>query len=213
MTEKTICVRNPDFIKARRHLARRDAVLKQVIAGIGPCTLQHDPDGFRVLVRAIIAQQISTKAARAISARLAERMGARGVCPATIARASDDKLRAAGLSAGKVRALRDLAAHCRSGALDFDEFITLADEDAIARLLPVHGIGRWTAEMFLIFSLGRLDVLPVADYGLRAGVQKLYALPSLPAREELLERAEPWRPYRSVATWFIWRSLGNVPQS
>jgi DNA-3-methyladenine glycosylase II len=204
---------NNSFIKARRHLARRDAVLKQLIRQVGPCTLTHDGDGFSVLVRAIIAQQISTKAARAISARLKECMGARGVSPAAIGRASDDKLRGAGLSAGKIRALRDLAAHCRRGDLDFKELLELSDEDVIARLLPVHGIGRWTAEMFLIFSLGRLDVLPLADYGLRAGVRKHYALPELPEKDELIERAEPWRPYRSVGTWFIWRSFGNVPQS
>jgi DNA-3-methyladenine glycosylase II len=209
--------RNPspdkEFLKAQRHLARRDAVLKQLISRVGPCTLRHDPDGFHVLTRAIIAQQISTKAARAIAARLGASMGARGICPAAIRRASDDKLRAAGLSAGKVRALRDLADHCRRGALDFEELIALADEDVIARLLPVHGIGRWTAEMFLIFCLGRLDVLPLADYGLRAGMQKHYKLLTLPAKAELIQKAEPWRPYRSIATWFIWRSLGNVPQS
>jgi DNA-3-methyladenine glycosylase II len=204
---------NKDFLKAQRHLARRDAVLKRLMAQVGPCTLRHDADGFNVLVRAIVAQQISTKAARAIATRLRESMGVRGICPATIRRASDDKLRAAGLSAGKVRALRDLADHCRRGALDFAELIALSDEDVIARLLPVHGIGRWTAEMFLIFSLGRLDVLPLADYGLRAGVQKHYELLTLPAKEELIQRAEPWRPYRSIATWFIWRSFGNVPQS
>ncbi len=202
-----------DFIKAQRHLARRDPVLRQLIRQVGPCTLRHDADGFQVLVRAIIAQQISTKAARAIAGRLRESMGRRGICPAAIARATDDKLRAAGLSAGKMRALRDLAAHYRRGALDFDELVALPDEEVITRLLPVHGIGRWTAEMFLIFSLGRMDVLPVADYGLRSGVQKHYELPSLPTRDELLLRATPWQPYRSIATWFIWRSLGNVPQS
>jgi DNA-3-methyladenine glycosylase II len=201
------------FDKARRHLARRDAILKQLIKQVGPCTLKHDPDGFSVLVRAIIAQQISTKAARAISGRLRESMGARGVTPATILRASEEKLRGAGLSAGKIRALRDLASHCRRGDLVFEKLFALPDEDVIARLLPVHGIGRWTAEMFLIFCLGRLDVLPLADLGLRAGVQKHYDLSELPAKEELIERAEPWRPYRSIGTWFIWRSFGNVPQS
>ena len=89
----------------------------------------------------------------------------------------------------------------------------LDDEEVIARLIPVRGIGRWTAEMFLIFSLGRLDVLPLADYGLRVGVQRNYALPEIPAKQALVDLAEPWRPYRSIATWFMWRSLGNVPQS
>jgi 3-methyladenine DNA glycosylase/8-oxoguanine DNA glycosylase len=135
------------------------------------------------------------------------------LCPAALARASDAQLRTVGLSAGKVLALRDLAHHCRTGAVDFAELADLPDEEIIARLLPVRGIGRWTAEMFLIFSLGRLDVLPLADYGLRAGVQKNYELKSLPSKEELIRQAEPWRPYRSIGTWFIWRSLGNVPRS
>lgn len=204
--------RNP-FLKAQRHLGARDQVLKQVIGQVGPCTLTYNPDGFGVLARAIVSQQISSKAAMAISGRLQATLGARGICPAAVLRARDEKLRAAGLSASKVLSLRDLAEHCRSGKIDFDELPALDDEEVIARLIPVRGIGRWTAEMFLIFSLGRLDVLPLADYGLRAGVQRNYALPEIPARQALVDLAEPWRPYRSIATWFIWRSLGNVPQS
>ena len=204
--------RNP-FLKAQRHLGGRDQVLKQLIARVGPCTLTYNPDGFGVLARAIVSQQISSKAAIAISGRLHKSLGVKGICPATILRAKDEKLRAAGLSASKALSLRDLAEHCRTGKVDFDELPSLEDEEVIARLIPVRGIGRWTAEMFLIFSLGRLDVLPLADYGLRAGVQKNYALPEVPAKRELVDLAEPWRPFRSVATWFIWRSLGNVPQS
>src|SRR5437773_12426457 len=97
--------------------------------------------------------------------------------------------------------------------MPLDELPILPDEEVIAKLLPVRGIGRWTAEMFLIFSLGRLDVLPVGDYGLRAGVQKHYALPELPKKDQLHELAAPWQPYRSIGTWYIWRSLGGVPQS
>jgi len=100
-----------------------------------------------------------------------------------------------------------------NGDVPLAEFPALPDEDVIARLVPVRGIGRWTAEMFLIFSLGRMDVLPVADYGLRAGVQRVYQLEDLPNKASLTELAEPWRPFRSVATWYIWRSLGFVPQS
>jgi 3-methyladenine DNA glycosylase/8-oxoguanine DNA glycosylase len=206
-------VQQINHVPAQRHLARRDPVLKELIHRIGPCTLSHDPDGFAVLTRAIVAQQISTHAARAIHARLAEILGSGGVCARAVARASEAKLRAAGLSAGKILSLRDLADHCRCGALNFEKLAALPDEEVIASLIPVRGIGRWTAEMFLIFSLGRPDVLPLADYGLRAGVQKNYALRSLPAAKQLLRRAEPWRPFRSIGTWFIWRSLGNVPQS
>lgn len=204
---------NSVYHSAQRHLARRDRVLKELIARVGPCTLTHNSDGFSVLVRAIVSQQISSKAARAISDRLEKSLGARGICPPTILRASDEKLRAAGLSASKALSLRDLAERCRHKELDFTELPALDDEEVIARLVPVRGIGRWTAEMFLIFSLGRSDVLPLADYGLRAGVQKSYQLPEIPGKQELTQLAEPWRPYRSIATWFIWRSLGNVPQS
>jgi DNA-3-methyladenine glycosylase II len=201
------------YAKAQRHLARRDPVLKRLMAQVGPCTLRHDPDGFGVLARAIVSQQISSRAALSISTRLVEGLGRRGLCAAAIARAADEVLRGAGLSAGKMRSLRDLAGRCLSGELDLAELPSLPDEEVVARLLPVHGIGRWTAEMFLIFSLGRLDVLPLADLGLRAGVRLHYELPDLPAKEHLIERAEAWRPYRSIATWFMWRGLGNVPQS
>jgi DNA-3-methyladenine glycosylase II len=201
------------FHQAQRHLSRRDRVLKRLIANVGPCTLMHNPDGFSVLVRAIVSQQISWKAAMAISSRLETSLGRKGICPGTILRASDEKLRSAGLSASKALSLRDLAERCRKKEIHFAELPALDDEEVIARLVPVRGIGRWTAEMFLIFSLGRTDVLPLADYGLRAGVQKNYQLTEIPGKQELTELAEPWRPYRSIATWFIWRSLGNVPQS
>jgi DNA-3-methyladenine glycosylase II len=201
------------LVTARRRLARRDAVLRRLIGLVGPCTLRHDPDGFGVLVRSIISQQISTKAALAIGGRLKQVLAPADVCPRALLAASDESLRGAGLSAGKVRSLRDLAEKVHSGAVPLAEFPRMPNEDVIARLVPLHGIGRWTAEMFLIFSLGRLDVLPVADYGLRAGVRRVYELPDLPDKAYLLELAEPWRPYRTVATWYFWRSLGFVPQS
>ena len=202
-----------EFARAQRHLARRDPILRRLIARLGACTLRINPNGFEVLARSIISQQISSKAAISIGNRLIGCLGNGGLCPAAIVRASEAKLRAAGLSANKMRALKDLAGRCKRGELVLEELPSLHDEEVIERLLPVYGIGRWTAEMFLIFSLGRLDVLPLADLGLRAGVQRQYELPDLPARQDLLERAEPWRPFRSIATWFIWRSFGNVPQS
>jgi DNA-3-methyladenine glycosylase II len=201
------------FAAARRRLARRDAILKELMMQVGPCTLRHDPDGFSVLVRSIISQQISTRAARAIGARLRDTLAPEPLCPRAILAASDETLRSAGLSGSKVRSLRDLAQKVESGEVPLAELPDLPDEEVIARLLPVRGIGLWTAEMFLIFSLGRMDVLPVADYGLRAGVQRVYELAELPTRASLTVLAEPWRPYRSVATWYIWRSLGSVPQS
>jgi DNA-3-methyladenine glycosylase II len=203
----------PEFQKARRHLARRDRVLKELIRTVGRCTLRHNANHFDVLVRSIVAQQISSKAALAISGRLEKALGRSGFRPKNILRADDELLRTAGISANKARSLRDLAEKCDAGAVPLKKLHQLPDEEVIAALIPVRGIGRWTAEMFLIFSLGRLDVLPVDDYGLRAGVQKHYGLDDLPKKAALTELGEPWRPYRSIATWFIWRSLGGVPQS
>jgi DNA-3-methyladenine glycosylase II len=201
------------FTKAQRHLARRDPILKRLIAAGGPCRLRPDPDGFGVLARSIVSQQISSKAAESISARLLAALGKRGLTPEGVLRAPEAKLRSAGLSAAKTRSLHDLAEKVRGGAVPLDGLEGLTDEEVIARLLPVRGVGRWTAEMFLIFSLGRADVLPLADLGLRAGVRRHYGLEELPAKERLVEIAEPWRPYRTIGTWFIWKSFGPVPQS
>jgi DNA-3-methyladenine glycosylase II len=201
------------FLKAQRHLARRDPVLKRLIAAVGPCTLQINPDGFAALARSIVSQQISTKAARSILARLEESLLPRPLEAAAVLALPEPQLRSAGLSAAKTRYLRDLAEQVVAGAVPLDDLHAMEDEEVIARLLPVKGIGRWTAQMFLIFSLGRLDVLPVDDLGLRLGVQEQYALPEAPGKDELTQLAEPWQPYRSVATWYFWRSRGFVPQS
>jgi DNA-3-methyladenine glycosylase II len=204
---------SPLFARAQRHLSRRDAVLKRLIGAVGPCTLYHDPNRFAVLARSIISQQISTKAAASISLKLRQALAPEGITPKGILAAPPETLRAAGLSASKARGLVDLAEKVHDGTVPLDELHDMEDEEVIDRLIPVFGIGRWTAEMFLIFSLGRLDVLPVADQGLRAGVRVQYGLKEIPARAQLEELALPWRPYRSVATWYIWRSLGSVPQS
>jgi DNA-3-methyladenine glycosylase II len=203
----------PTFQKARRHLARHDPILKDIIRTVGPCTLRRSPSHFDVLVRSIISQQISSKAAIAIGRRALEALGARTFRPQAILEADDDLLRGAGLSANKLLSLRDLADQCASGAVPLRKLQRLDDEAVIEALIGVRGIGRWTAEMFLIFSLGRLDVLPVGDYGLRAGVQKRYGLAALPDKATLLEVTAPWQPYRTIGTWFIWRCLGGVPQS
>jgi DNA-3-methyladenine glycosylase II len=164
------------------------------------------------LVRAIIAQMISTKAARAITSRV-EALAPHGLTAAAVASVSEDALRGAGLSRAKALALKDLASRAESGELPLDHLTEMTDEEVIDCLVAVRGIGRWTAEMFLIFSLGRLDVLPVDDFGLRAGVRELYELADLPGRAALRERGEVWRPYRSIATWYFWRGRGFVPQS
>jgi DNA-3-methyladenine glycosylase II len=201
------------YRKAQRHLSRRDAVLKKLIAAVGPCTLQTRPDRFASLTRSIVSQQISTKAAAAITARLEQRLATMGVTPEGILSLSEEALRAAGLSAAKTRALYDLAEKVHDGSVPLGKLHTLSDEEVIAALVPVRGIGRWTAEMFLIFSLGRLDILPVDDWGFRVRVQRQYGLADPPGKPALVELAEPWRPYRSIATWYFWRSLGFAPQS
>lgn len=202
-----------DYRKAQRHLSRCDPLLKTLIKRVGPCTLQTGGNPFQLLARAIIAQMISAKAALAISARVIAALAPPGLTSAAVVAVDEDALRSAGLSRAKAQALKDLAGRAERGDLPMKRLAKMSDEDVIECLIPVRGIGRWTAEMFLIFGLGRLDVLPVDDFGLRAGVQELYELPELPARAALRQRAEPWRPYRSIATWYFWRSRGAVPQS
>ena len=202
------------YRKAQRHLARRDPVLKGVIADVGPCTLAPRHLGrYVTLVRSIVSQQISSKAAASILARLEQALAPDGFVPPRLLALSDEELRAVGVSSAKARSLRDLSEKVHGGAVPLDGLHELDDEEVIAKLIPVRGIGRWTAQMFLIFSLGRLDVLPVDDLGLRAGVMKLYGLGEMPNKARLTELGEPWRPYRSIATWYFWRSLGGVPQS
>jgi DNA-3-methyladenine glycosylase II len=199
--------------RACRHLRGRDPRLAQLMKQVGPCKLRPGSEPFPSLARAIVAQMISTKAAKAISERLEMALSPRGLTPAAVKKASEEKLRGVGLSRNKVLALKDLAERSTNGQLPLDRLAEFDDEDAIASLTAVRGIGRWTAEMFLIFSLGRLDVLPVDDFGLRAGVRDLYQLPELPGRAALRTQGETWRPYRSIATWYFWRGRGWVPQS
>jgi DNA-3-methyladenine glycosylase II len=133
--------------------------------------------------------------------------------PRVLAARSDDALRAAGLSANKLRSLRELTERCLDRRIPLRQLADMKNEAVIEALVPVFGIGRWTAEMFLIFSLGRLDVLPVGDYGLKAGIQQAHGLADLPDKATLETLTARWAPYQSIGTWYIWRSLGDVPQS
>jgi DNA-3-methyladenine glycosylase II len=202
-----------DHTPAQRHLARTDRILKHLIRAVGPCTLRLEPNRFAALARSIISQQISTKAAHAIRTRVEAAAGGNGLTAAGILRLSDADLRGAGLSASKLKSLRDLAERVDSGSVRLRTLHKLPDEEVIDELIPIRGIGRWTAQMFLIFSLGRPDVLPVDDLGFRAAVQDCYSLGELPNKSCLTELAEPWRPYRTIAVWYLWRSRGFVPQS
>ena len=194
------------WAKARTHL-RRDAVLRPVITAVGPCTLRPMVNLFETLVRSIVSQQISGKAAQSISAKLISGPCKGTLSPANLLAASDDELREAGLSTAKRHSLVDLAGRVHAGSLKLDELQKLSDEEVIEQLIPVRGIGRWTAQMFLIFSLGRPDVLPVDDFGLRSAVQRCYGMTELPARAAIEEVGAAWKPYRSIATWYLWRSL------
>lgn len=197
---------------ARRHLSRNDPVLAKLMAAIGPCTLKPGGESFALLVRGIVSQMISTQAARSVYARL-EALLPKGVTPAAVVDIEPEKLRAAGLSSTKVGAICDLAARVHAGDLDLDSLQHQDEDRAIEQLTAIRGIGPWTAHMYLMFGLGRLNVLPVADLGLRAAVQEHYALATLPSVRELRQVAEPWHPYCTVATWYMWRSRGAVPQS
>jgi DNA-3-methyladenine glycosylase II len=196
-----------------RHLAACHPVLARLIKAVGPCTLQPNPDVFSVLVQTVIAQQISTKAALSIAGRLRQAVEPNGLTPAAVAALADDQMRAAGLSAGKQRAIRAVAARFADGTLDPAALVKLADAEVSQALLSIPGIGPWSVDMVLIFALGRPDVLPVGDFGLRMGVKDQYGLAAPPGPRELEALAKPWRPHRTVATWYFWRSRGFVPQS
>jgi len=195
--------------KAREHLRRRDVVLRPLIRAVGPCTLRPMMNLFETLVRSIVSQQISGKAAISISKKLIEGACGGKLSAAKLLGCSEEELRSAGLSTSKRRSLLDLADHVENRGLDLEELRELPDDEVIARLIPVRGIGRWTAQMFLIFSLGRPDVLPVDDFGLKTAVQRQYGFSDLPGRAAIEEKAQPWRPWASVATWYLWRSLDN----
>ena len=189
---------------------RRDPVLAALIKAHGACGLgavRDRYDHFAMLVRAIVFQQLSTKAATTIHNRLLERMPGAVPTPEALAALTDEQLRASGISRQKAGYLRDLCAKVASGAVPLDAVETMTDDDVVVALTQVKGIGRWTAEMFLIFRLQRPDVLPVGDLGIVNAIRKVYRLRKKPTANRLRQIGEAWRPYRSVACWYLWRSL------
>jgi DNA-3-methyladenine glycosylase II len=190
-----------------RRLRKVDPILRQLIDRVGPFRLKLTKNRYHSLARAIVGQQISTAAARSIWARLQDLTAPKQLTADAIIVLADDQLRGAGLSPQKLRYFRDLALRVADGRLPLTRLSRMSDEDVIAALVEVTGIGEWTAQMFLMFSLGRTDVFAPDDYGLRAAIKNLYGLEVLPNRALALQIAEPWEPYRSIASWYLWRSL------
>lgn len=198
-----------DIRRARQHFGRIDPVMLELVRRVGPCRLDQRvaPDAFQALLRAIVAQQVSAKAARTVFARLCalERGGVVGAD--ALLRHPVDTLRATGLGPAKTRYVLDLAAHVADGRLDLDALPGRDDADVIRALTAVRGIGTWTAEVFLIFQLQRLDVFPAADLALLTAMQRLYRTRRRPTPADARRIAERWQPYRSIASWYLWRSI------
>lgn len=189
------------------------AVIDEIgVDGLGDPRRGRPDDRYGTLVRSIIGQQLSTRAAQAIYARLTDRYGGRTPTPVEVLEDDPDELRAAaGLSRAKVTFLRSLAEHVVDGSLELERLDTLPDEQVAAELVAVKGLGPWTADLFLMFQLQRPDVLPVGDLGIRRAVMLRYGLEAMPSPAEVARIGEPWRPHRTLASLFLWRSLRNTP--
>jgi 3-methyladenine DNA glycosylase/8-oxoguanine DNA glycosylase len=199
-----------DLVAAARHVSKKDRALARVIREVGPCALEISArqSPYQALVESIVYQQLSGRAAATIYGRLCRSFGSsRCPKPRQVLESTDEQLRGAGLSRSKAAALRDLATHALDDRIPTrTQALRLPDDELIARLTEVRGVGRWTAEMFLIFNLGRPDVLPVDDYGVRKGFARTQGREVLPRPKELTDHGERWRPFRSVASWYLWRA-------
>jgi DNA-3-methyladenine glycosylase II len=206
--------------KARRELAATDPTMAALIARLGEIDIEtrlrrrseeRPADAYGALLRAIVGQQLSTKAARTIYGRILDLFDGATPPPERLLEADETDLRGAGLSGRKVEYIRDLASHVLSGELELDRLGELSDEEVIAEIVAVRGLGVWTAEMFLLFHLERPDVLSGGDLGIRKAVQIEYGLDEMPTPTRVLEIGEPWRPHRSLASLYLWESLANTP--
>lgn len=199
--------------KAKAHLIAHDAVLAPVIESAGLASFKPHKNYYEALVSSIIGQQLSVKAASTIEGRFKDLFDGTLPRPEEILEKQSDELRAAGLSNAKAKYVRDLAQHVVDGKIEFSTLNRLSNEEIVTELTDVKGIGEWTVHMFLMFCMGRLDVLPTGDLGIKNGIQKLYALESLPtpAEIEAIAQKYTWPPYQSVASWYIWHSLDNKP--
>lgn len=209
-TPDKVTIATPEYwAEACKHLIKKDRVMKRLIPQLGEACLQSRGDAFVTLARSIVGQQISVKAAQTVWDRFAKLL--RKITPANVLKLKVDDMREAGLSARKVEYLVDLALHFDNGALHVKKWSEMSDDDIIDELVAIRGIGRWTAEMFLIFYLMRPNVLPLDDVGLINGISHNYFSGEAVSRSEVREVAAAWAPYCSVATWYIWRSLDPLP--
>jgi len=206
--------------KARKALAAADPTMAALIDRLGEIDIatrlrrrkeERPADAYGALLRAIVGQQLSTKAARTIYLRVLDLFGGTTPGPERLLEASEEELRGCGLSGRKTEYVRDLARHVLSGELELDRLEQLEDEQVIEEIVAVRGLGRWTAEMFLLFHLQRPDVLSGGDLGIRKAIQIEYGLEEMPTPTQALEVGEPWRPYRSLASLYLWESLAAVP--
>ncbi len=196
--------------KALNHLKKSDPVLKEIIDRVGGYAIEYHEPTFHSLVRSITYQQLHGKAAATIFGRLKDACKVDPITPEAILKLRPARMRKLGLSNQKMTYIRELARMTHSGEVNFESCPTLADAEVIEHLTKVKGIGVWTAHMFLIFALQRHDVLPTGDYGIRAAMKKAYGLKEMPKPDEMEKIAAAWRPYCSVASWYLWRSLDNV---
>ena len=201
--------------QAELHLSKADKKLAPVIAASGPCRIKPHTDHYGELVGSIVGQQLSTKAAATIWQRVLALFGGQMPTSEQLIKIDDQKLRDAGLSWAKVRYVKDLAEHVLDKRLDLEHIATIPNEQVIEQLTAVKGIGEWSAHMFMMFGLGRLDVLPVGDLGIRKAVMQLYELDKMPDPAAIVTIATKnnWHPYESVASWYLWQSLDNNPQN
>ncbi len=206
---KVVPVTPEYWAEACAHLSRKDRVMKKIIPQFGDAILESRGDAFVTLARSIVGQQISVKAAQSVWERFSAL--SRKITPAGVLKLKVDDMRGAGLSARKVEYLVDLALHFDSGAVHVKQWQGMDDEAIIAELVAIRGIGRWTAEMFLIFHLMRPNVLPLDDVGLINGISRNYFSGEPVSRSDAREVAQAWSPYCTVATWYIWRSLDPLP--
>ncbi len=195
--------------EAARYLTAADPLLAPVIRAVGPCTIKPHQDYYAALVRSILGQQLSLKAAASIERRFIAHFGGQFPSPEALLLASSEELRACGLSGSKTNYIRDVAHHVNDGRIEFDRFDQLDNETIIRELTAIKGVGEWTVHMFLMFCMARSDILAIGDLGIKNGVQRLYGLNRQPSAADITEIAShnKWHPYETVACWYVWRSL------